>query len=115
MADDHPNGFLKFTRNPIAYRDPTARTGDYDEIYAQDWDEAQLREQGTRCMDCGVPTCMGGCPIGNIIPDFNDLVSRGNWHATNNFPEFTGYTCPAPCEPACVLALNADPVTIKSI
>ena len=122
MADDHPNGFLKFTRNPIAYRDPTARTGDYDEIYAQDWEEAHLREQGTRCMDCGVPTCMGGCPIGNIIPDFNDLVSRGNWHAaldrlhaTNNFPEFTGYTCPAPCEPACVLALNADPVTIKSI
>jgi glutamate synthase (NADPH) small chain len=73
-------------------------------------------------MDCGVPTCMGGCPIGNIIPDFNDLVSRGNWraaldrlHATNNFPEFTGYTCPAPCEPACVLALNAGPVAIKSI
>jgi len=122
MADDHPNGFLKFARNPIAYRDPVGRIGDYSEIYERDWDEAHLREQGTRCMDCGVPTCMGGCPIGNIIPDFNDLVSRGNWrealnrlHATNNFPEFTGYTCPAPCEPACVLAYNADPVTIKSI
>jgi glutamate synthase (NADPH) small chain len=122
MADDHPNGFLKFTRNPIAYRDPGVRIGDYREVYAQEWDDADLREQGTRCMDCGVPTCMGGCPIGNIIPDFNDLVSRGNWraaldrlHATNNFPEFTGYTCPAPCEPACVLALNAQPVTIKSI
>lgn len=73
-------------------------------------------------MDCGVPTCMGGCPIGNIIPDWNDLVSRGDWkaaldrlHATNNFPEFTGYTCPAPCENACVLAYNDDPVTIKGI
>jgi glutamate synthase (NADPH) small chain len=122
MADDHPNGFLKFPRNPIAYRDPVVRIDDYSEVYAKDWDEGQLREQGTRCMDCGVPTCMGGCPIGNIIPDFNDLVSRGNWlgalarlHATNNFPEFTGYTCPAPCEPACVLAYNNDPVTIKSI
>ena len=122
MADDHPNGFLKFTRDPIGYRDTATRVGDYKEIYAQDWDDAHLREQGSRCMDCGVPTCMAGCPIGNIIPDFNDLVSRGNWraaldrlHATNNFPEFTGYTCPAPCEPACVLAVNAEPVTIKSI
>ncbi|MBV8376173.1 MAG: glutamate synthase subunit beta [Verrucomicrobia bacterium] len=122
MADDHPNGFLKFSRDPIPYRDPTARVADYDEVYAKEWDEEQLREQGNRCMDCGVPTCMGGCPIGNIIPDFNDLVSRGNWfgalvrlHATNNFPEFTGYTCPAPCEPACVLAYNSAPVTIKSI
>ena len=122
MADDHPNGFLKYVRNPIPYRDPGTRTSDYNEVYAKDWDETQLREQGTRCMDCGVPTCMGGCPIGNIIPDFNDLVSRGDWrgaldrlHATNNFPEFTGYTCPAPCEPACVLAYNSEPVTIKSI
>jgi glutamate synthase (NADPH/NADH) small chain len=122
MADDHPNGYLKIARNPIGYRDPLARIGDYQEIYQPTWDEAHLRGQGARCMDCGVPTCMGGCPIGNIIPDFNDLVSRGNWraaldrlHATNNFPEFTGYTCPAPCEPACVLALNSEPVTIKSI
>jgi glutamate synthase (NADPH/NADH) small chain len=122
MADDHPNGYLKIARNPIGYRDPFTRTADYNEIYQPTWDEAHLSSQGTRCMDCGVPTCMGGCPIGNIIPDFNDLVSRGNWrgaldrlHATNNFPEFTGYTCPAPCEPACVLALNSEPVTIKSI
>jgi glutamate synthase (NADPH) small chain len=122
MADDHPNGYLKFPRKPIGYRDPDVRTDDYQEIYAPVWEETHLREQGMRCMDCGVPTCMGGCPIGNIIPDFNDLVSRGDWraaldrlHATNNFPEFTGYTCPAPCEPACVLALNAEPVTIKSI
>jgi glutamate synthase (NADPH/NADH) small chain len=122
MADDHPNGYLKFARKPIGYRDPHVRTDDYQEIYAPVWEETHLREQGMRCMDCGVPTCMGGCPIGNIIPDFNDLVSRGDWraaldrlHATNNFPEFTGYTCPAPCEPACVLALNAEPVTIKSI
>jgi glutamate synthase (NADPH/NADH) small chain len=122
MADDHPNGFLKFARNPISYRDPASRISDYKEVYAEHWDEAQLREQGARCMDCGVPTCMGGCPIGNIIPDWNDLVSRGSWqaalsrlHATNNFPEFTGYTCPAPCEPACVLAYNNEPVTIKSI
>ena len=122
MADDHPNGYLKFGRAPIGYRDPAARIRDYDEIYAPRWEDAHLREQGARCMDCGVPTCMGGCPIGNIIPDFNDLVSRGNWrvaldrlHATNNFPEFTGYTCPAPCEPACVLAYNTDPVAIKSI
>src|ERR1700681_1412453 len=79
MADDHPSGFLKYARNPIAYRDPEVRTEDYYEVYAKDWDEGQLREQGTRCMDCGVPTCMGGCPIGNIIPAFNDLVSRGNW------------------------------------
>jgi len=99
MADDHPNGFLKFARNAIAYRDPATRIGDYKEVYSENWDEKQLREQGARCMDCGVPTCMGGCPIGNIIPDWNDLVSRGNWrgalsrlHATNNFPEFTGYT-----------------------
>jgi glutamate synthase (NADPH/NADH) small chain len=122
MADDHPNGYLKFARQPIGYRDPGLRTDDYQEIYAPVWDETHLREQGMRCMDCGVPTCMAGCPIGNIIPDFNDLVSRGDWraaldrlHATNNFPEFTGYTCPAPCEPACVLTLNAEPVTIKSI
>jgi glutamate synthase (NADPH) small chain len=122
MADDHPNGFLKYARHPIPYRDPGTRIADYDEIYAKEWEETQLREQGTRCMDCGVPTCMAGCPIGNIIPDFNDLVSRGDWrgalarlHATNNFPEFTGYTCPAPCEPACVLAYNSQPVTIKSI
>lgn len=122
MADDHPNGYLKIARKPIPYRDPFERIGDYQEIVAPKWEDQQLREQGTRCMDCGVPTCMAGCPLGNIIPDWNDLVSRGQWrtaldrlHATNNFPEFTGYTCPAPCEPACTLAVNTEPVAIKSI
>jgi glutamate synthase (NADPH/NADH) small chain len=122
MADDHPNGYLKIARHPIGKRDARERIDDYREIWTPDWEDGHLREQGTRCMDCGVPTCMGGCPLGNIIPDWNDLVSRGQWrtaldrlHATNNFPEFTGYTCPAPCEPACVLAINAEPVAIKSI
>ncbi len=122
MADDHPNGFLMHDRLPIGKRDAAVRIGDYEEVWKPTWEDSHLREQGKRCMDCGVPTCMGGCPIGNIIPDWNDLVSRGDWkaallrlHATNNFPEFTGYTCPAPCENACTLAINADPVTIKSI
>lgn len=122
MSERHPDGFRKHPRVPIAYRDPRERIADYREIYAPDWDEAQLRNQAERCMDCGVASCMGGCPIGNLIPDWNDLVHRGRWrdalarlHATNNFPEFTGYTCPAPCEPACVLARQRTPVTIKSI
>ncbi len=91
-------------------------------MYAADWDPGLLRTQGERCMDCGTPTCMAGCPIGNLIPEWNDLVAGGRWrealdrlHATNNFPEFTGYTCPAPCEPACTLAVNDAPVTIKSL
>ncbi len=122
MSERHPDGFLRHPRIPVAHRDPRERVGDYREIYAPVWDEAGLRHQGERCMDCGVPTCMGGCPIGNLVPDWNDLVHRGQWrqalerlHATNNFPEFTGYTCPAPCESACVLARNHDPVTIKNI
>ena len=122
MSENHPDGFLKFCRQPIGYRNPKTRIGDYQEIYQPTWDEAHLREQGQRCMDCGIPTCMGGCPIGNLIPEWNDLVYRGQWkaalarlHATNNFPEFTGYTCPAPCENSCVLAYNDEPVTIKSI
>lgn len=122
MSERHPDGFLRHPRIAVAHRDPRERVGDYREIYAPSWDEAALRHQGERCMDCGVPTCMGGCPIGNLVPDWNDLVHRGQWrqalerlHATNNFPEFTGYTCPAPCEPACVLARNHDPVTIKNI
>lgn len=122
MSENHPDGFLQHRRMPIGYRDPRLRIRDYRQIYRFDWDESRLRTQGQRCMDCGVPTCMGGCPIGNIIPDWNDLVYRGRWkealarlHATNNFPEFTGYTCPAPCEPACTLACNDDPVTIKDI
>lgn len=122
MHENHPEGFLKHSRKPIPRRDPRKRVLDYHEIYSHSWSESHLRNQGERCMDCGVPACMGGCPIGNIIPEWNDLVYRGHWraaldclHATNNFPEFTGYTCPAPCEPACTLAYNGDAVTIKSI
>ncbi len=122
MSENHPDGYLKHDRVNIGYRDPEARIRDHRQIYQFDWDESQLRTQGERCMDCGVPTCMGGCPIGNIIPEWNDLVYRGQWqealarlHATNNFPEFTGYTCPAPCEPACTLSYNVAPVTIKDI
>ena len=122
MSENHPSGYLETSRNPIGKRPASERTGDYNEIYLPMWDESQLSTQGGRCMDCGVPTCMGGCPIGNLIPEWNDLVYEEDWraalerlHATNNFPEFTGYTCPAPCEDACVLAYNDDPVTIKSI
>lgn len=122
MSENHPDGFLRHRRRPIGKRDPAERVRDYAEIWKPAWEEAHLREQGERCMDCGVPTCMAGCPIGNLIPEWNDLVYRAHWkealarlHATNNFPEFTGYTCPAPCEPACVLAYNNKPVTIKSI
>jgi glutamate synthase (NADPH) small chain len=122
MSENHPDGFLKHPREPLGYRDARERVRDYLEIYTPDWDEQHLKSQGQRCMDCGVPTCMAGCPIGNIIPEWNDLVYRGLWrqalarlHATNNFPEFTGYTCPAPCEPACTLAYNNEPVTIKDI
>lgn len=122
MTEPHPGGYRREDRRPIGKRDPDERTGDYEEIWAPDWDADHLRSQGERCMDCGVPTCMSGCPIGNIIPDWNDMVHREDWraalarlHATNNFPEFTGYTCPAPCEDACVLSYNDDPVTIKSI
>jgi NAD(P)H-dependent glutamate synthase small subunit len=122
MSERHPNGYLRIARTPIGYREPAVRVRDYQEIYAPTWETQALQQQGERCMDCGVPTCMGGCPIGNRIPEWNHLVSRGHWrealrrlHATNNFPEFTGYTCPAPCEPACVLALGGAAVTVKSI
>ncbi|MFW5956055.1 MAG: glutamate synthase, partial [Halorhabdus sp.] len=122
MAEHHPGGYRRHRRRPIGKRDPEERKEDFEEVWNPDWDETHLREQGERCMDCGTPTCMGGCPIGNIIPDWNDLVHRDDWkqalerlHATNNFPEFTGYNCPAPCENSCVLAYNDDPVTIKSI
>lgn len=122
MSEPHPDGWRRHSREPIGKRDAAERVTDSAEIWSAAWDEDDLRAQGERCMDCAVPTCMAGCPIGNIIPDWNDLVYRADWkaaldrlHATNNFPEFTGYTCPAPCEPACVLAVNDDPVTIKSI
>ncbi len=122
MSEHHPSGYLKHSRKPIANRDPQLRIKDFEHIYEKQWDERHLRQQGERCMDCGVPTCMSGCPLGNIIPDWNDFVHRGLWrqalqhlHATNNFPEFTGYTCPAPCESSCVLAYNDNAVAIKSI
>lgn len=122
MAEHHPDGFRKRGRAPIGKRPPRERRRDYRQIHAPAWEEARVRAQGERCMDCGVPTCMGGCPIGNLVPEWNDLVFRGRWraalerlHATNNFPEFTGYTCPAPCEPACTLAYNDEAVTIKDI
>jgi glutamate synthase (NADPH) small chain len=114
-------GFKEFTREMPTRRPVAERVNDWFEIY-QDFPEESLRKQGARCMDCGIPFCHTGCPVNNIIPDWNDLVYRGQWkdaihrlHATNNFPEFTGRICPAPCEAACVLGINEPPVTIKQI
>ena len=120
MAD--PTGFLKYTHRELPQRRPVPlRLRDWQEVY-EEFDSETLGEQATRCMDCGIPFCHNGCPLGNLIPEWNDLVRRGNWgdaverlHATNNFPDFTGRLCPAPCEPACVLGINQDPVTIKQI
>lgn len=118
-----PTGFKEFDRKKVAWRLPVVRLEDYQEIYT-DPDEQLLRQQGARCMDCGVPFCMSttGCPIDNLIPEWNDLVYNGRWrealdrlHKTNNFPEFTGRVCPAPCEGACVLGITNPPVTIKNI
>jgi glutamate synthase (NADPH/NADH) small chain len=114
-------GFLEHTRHTALKRSVTERVGDYREVYLPLAVQV-LRDQGSRCMDCGVAFCHHGCPLGNLIPEWNDLVSRDDWeaatlrlHATNNFPEFTGRLCPAPCEPACVLAINDEPVAIKQI
>ena len=114
-------GFLKITRTPAPERDPRERVSDYKEIY-EVLPEAEAKRQGARCMECGVPFCHDGCPLGNLIPDWNDLVYQGRWreaidqlHSTNDFPEWTGLICPAPCEPACVLSINDDPVSIKQI
>ncbi|MEX2468819.1 MAG: glutamate synthase subunit beta, partial [Pseudohongiellaceae bacterium] len=116
-------GFKEFQRKAEPYRDATERLLDYKEIYTAH-DEAQLKEQGARCMDCGVPFCQSddGCPVYNLIPEWNDLVYKGRWkdaldrlHKTNNFPEFTGRVCPAPCEGACVLGITDPAVTIKNI
>jgi glutamate synthase (NADPH/NADH) small chain len=114
-------GFLEYTRELPERRPPSERIRDWFEIY-RPFPEETLRGQGARCMDCGVPFCHTGCPLNNIIPDWNDLVYRGRWreairqlHATNNFPEFTGRLCPAPCEASCVLGINEPPVTIKQI
>lgn len=114
-------GFMEYKRQVPAGRDVRVRIKDSKEVY-ESMSEADLKIQGSRCMDCGIPFCHTGCPLNNIIPDFNDLVYRGRWkdallalHSTNNFPEFTGSVCPAPCETACVLGINEDPVSIKAI
>ena len=115
------SGFMEHTRELPARRPVQERVHDFQEVY-QEFPEQKLRTQAARCMDCGVPFCHTGCPLKNIIPDWNDLVYRERWkeairtlHATNNFPEFTGRVCPAPCETACVLGINEPPVTIKNI
>ncbi|MDP3972706.1 MAG: glutamate synthase subunit beta [Candidatus Nanopelagicales bacterium] len=119
MAD--PRGFLKAGRTLPARRPVDVRIRDWREVY-EDFPETDIVRQASRCMDCGVPFCHDGCPLGNLIPEWNDLVWRQDWvaamerlHATNNFPDFTGRLCPAPCETACVLGINQDPVTIKQI
>ncbi len=123
MAD--PRGFLKHGREVAARRPVEQRVHDWNEVYPEGAGRSLLpiiTEQAGRCMDCGIPFCHQGCPLGNIIPEWNDLVWRDDWegaierlHATNNFPEFTGRLCPAPCETACVLGINQDPVTIKNV
>ncbi len=114
-------GFIEFHRAKQLYRPVAERVRDWKQVM-RPFPEDELKKQGARCMDCGIPFCHQGCPLGNLIPDWNDLVYRGQWqeaidrlHATNNFPDFTGTLCPAPCEGACVLGINDDPVTIKAI
>ena len=125
-----PTGFMEFTRQAAPYRAPAERVNDWSE-FRQDLPDQEIRTQGARCMDCGVPFChtgellagmAAGCPVNNLIPEWNDLVYHGHWreaidrlHKTNNFPEFTGRVCPAPCEGSCVLGINEPPVTIKNI
>ena len=115
------SGFLEFKRDKQPYRPVEERLRDWRQVMLP-WPTDKLRKQGARCMDCGIPFCHQGCPLGNLIPDWNDLVYRDKWreavdrlHATNNFPEFTGTLCPAPCEGSCVLGINDDAVTIKAI
>src|SRR5205809_4226601 len=116
-----PTGFKEIPRQLPHRRPVEMRILDWNEVY-QPSTRQLLRDQGSRCMDCGIPFCHNGCPLGNLIPEWNDLVWKDDWHeaserlhATNNFPEFTGRLCPAPCEAACVLGINADPVTIKQV
>jgi len=118
-----PTGFMEYPRKKVPWRDANERLKDYAEVYTPA-DESHLQRQGARCMDCGVPFCQSdhGCPIDNLIPEWNDLVYKGRWkealdrlHKTNNFPEFTGRVCPAPCEGSCVLGINNPAVTIKNI
>ena len=123
MAD--PRGFMKFEREHPPRRDPEERVRDWNEVYPGGPAAAMLpiiATQAARCMDCGIPFCHHGCPLGNLIPEWNDQVWRNDWaaasdrlHATNNFPEFTGRLCPAPCETACVVGINGDPVAIKGV
>jgi NADPH-dependent glutamate synthase beta chain and related oxidoreductases len=120
MAD--PKGFVKITERETAKRRPVpVRIMDYKEVYEKR-DGDVIKRQASRCMDCGIPFCHQGCPLGNLIPEWNDLTRQGlgkdaieRLHATNNFPEFTGRICPAPCEDTCVLGINQPPVTIKEI
>ena len=114
-------GFLEFKREVETYDSVDNRLKNYKE-FTVTMKEKDIKNQGARCMDCGIPFCHSGCPLGNLIPDFNDNVYKGKWkeaakilHSTNNFPEFTGRLCPAPCEEACVLGINEDPVTIENI
>ncbi len=114
-------GFIEFKRDKQPYRPVAERLRDWQQVMLP-WPGDRLAKQGARCMDCGIPFCHQGCPLGNLIPDWNDLVYRDRWreaidrlHATNNFPEFTGTLCPAPCEGSCVLGINDDPVTIKAV
>jgi glutamate synthase (NADPH/NADH) small chain len=116
-----PTGFIEIQRENFQRRPVKERVRDWREVYLP-FDQAKLMNQAARCMDCGIPFCHQGCPLGNLIPDWNDLVYRGRWReavsrlfATNNFPEFTGRLCPAPCEGSCVLGISNDPVTIKNI
>ena len=125
-----PTGFMEFERKSTPYREPNERLKNWNEFY-KPLSDKELQEQGARCMDCGIPFCQtgsefnnksAGCPVYNLIPEWNDRVYRGDWktawqrlRATNNFPEFTGRICPAPCESACVLGINDDPVTIRAI
>src|ERR1700675_2282289 len=114
-------GFMKYERQDFSKEAAPSRLKHWKE-FAHYLPESELKHQGARCMDCGIPFCQSGCPIGNIIPDWNDLVYKDRWeeaierlHKTNNFPEFTGRVCPAPCEGSCVLGINEPAVTIKSI
>ena len=116
-----PTGFIEFGRHLPPRRPVPVRLRDWREVY-EPFPEEATKAQGARCMDCGIPFCHDGCPLGNLIPEWNDLVYRDDWpeamerlHSTNNFPEFTGRLCPAPCEAACVLGINSDPVTIERI
>jgi len=116
-----PTGFMEIARREQSYTPEKERLKHYDEFIVP-LSDPEVRQQGARCMDCGIPYCHDGCPINNIIPEWNDLVYEGEWrealrilHSTNNFPEFTGRICPAPCEAACTLNITDQPVTIKTI